>query len=127
MDALKEFVRTLIASDANVAEDVHGLLSSLMRDKARQRTDGRIVSSHRAKAVSYATDEALINQHLPANMLCQDAANKIYDRAYEKQTSPERHYWSGLVFYLKNQGDKRIKDCNPATLSTLISKTLGAN
>jgi hypothetical protein len=132
MDSVKEFIRVLVASDANLADDIHGLLASVMRDKNRQRVDGRIVSGHKNKvshSSGYITDAAMVEKYLPANELCVAAENRLRDRVVQEQAdNANRSYWSGLFYLLRSQPEgSRIRDIkNKVCLSTLISKTLAA-
>jgi hypothetical protein len=78
--------------------------------------------------VSYATDSALISAHLSPEMFAREAAAKVYALAYEKQAdNPQRGFWVGLWQFLHDQPKgTRIRDCNQAALSTLLSRTLAA-
>lgn len=129
MDALEQFVRTLIASDSSLKSEV---LAVLKRDRARQPGDSRIVTSDKSKLAhssGFICDQEMIASHLNPNELCVAAENRLRQKAFDAQANnPNRSYWSGLFEFLRNQPEgSRIKDIkNKVCLSTLIAKTLAA-
>ena len=84
---------------------------------------------HVAKRHSgYICDSDYIAKYLNPNLSCIEAENRLRPRVMKEQESnANRGYWSGLFYFLHSQPDgSRVKDCQPATLSMLISRTLAA-
>jgi hypothetical protein len=128
-DSMAHFLR-LFLKDASLDADIHNMAASLMRERARQRMDGQIISGRKVTHNSgYITDAALIEEYLPANELCVAAGNRLRDRVVREQAdNANRSYWSGLFYLLRSQPEgSRIGDIkNKVCLSTLIQKTLAA-
>jgi hypothetical protein len=125
MDAVRHLLAVLKDSD------VSKMANDVLRDHARQRSDGRIVRGHKPKvghSAGYIADSAFIARHLNPNQLCSDAFQELHPRAYAMQENNAlRGYWAGLEFLLKSAPTgAKVKHLNQAALSTLISKTLGA-